>query len=114
MVSAVLRRGCAKGPDHSYAIEPHELKEMVLQVRNVEKALGSPEKRMHPDETTWGRRDGIFAKRPIKKGQVLAADDLLIQRPATALAARYRTSVIGLAAQSDLKAGDPIRWPDLE
>lgn len=103
-----------KGPDHSYAIEPHELKDMVTQIRNVEKALGSPDKRMHPDEITWGRRDGIYAKRPIKKGQTIKADDILIQRPATSLAARYRASVIGMTAKSDQDQGSPIHWRDVE
>ena len=103
-----------KGPDHSYAVEPHELKEMVVQIRNVEKALGSPEKRMHPDEIAWGRRDGIYAKRPIKKGQMIMAKDLLIQRPATSVAARYRASVAGMNAKTDLKEGSPIRWLDVE
>lgn len=103
-----------KGPDHSYAIEPHELKDMVAQIRNVEKALGSPEKRMHPDEIAWGRRDGIYANRMIKKGQTIRADDILIRRPATSLAARYRASVVGMAAKSDLDEGSPIQWQDLE
>lgn len=103
-----------KGPDHSYALEPHELKDMVTQIRNIEKALGSPEKRMHPDETAWGRRDGIYAKRSIKKGQVISVDDVLIQRPAASLAARYRASVIGMIAKFDQDPGNPIHWRDVE
>jgi len=103
-----------KGPDHSYAIEPHELKEMVQQIRNVEKSLGSSEKRLHPEEAAYGRRDGIYSKRPIKKGQVVTAEDLLIQRPATAIAARYRLSVSGMTARSDLNEGSSINWQDVE
>lgn len=103
-----------KGPDHSYAIEPHELKDMVTQIRNVERALGSPEKRMHSDEIAWGRRDGIYAKRPIKKGQSIGPDDILIRRPATSLAARYRASVVGMVAKSDMDEGSPIQWRDIE
>jgi len=103
-----------KGPDHSYSVEPHELKEMVVQIRNVEMALGSPEKRMHPDEIAWGRRDGIYAKRPIKKGQMIMAEDLLIQRPATSIAARYRASVVGMNVKTDLQEGSPIHWLDIE
>lgn len=103
-----------KGPDHSYALEPHELLEMVAQIRNVEKAMGSPEKCMHSDEIAWGRRDGIYAKREIKKGQIIMPEDLLIQRPATSLAARYRTSIHGMRAKSDIEEGSPIHWQDVE
>jgi N,N'-diacetyllegionaminate synthase len=103
-----------KGPDHSYALEPGELKEMIAQIRNVEKAMGSSEKKMHADETAWGRRDGLYAKRAIKKGQTLAASDLLIKRPATSLASRYQASVVGMTAKSNLKEGDPIHWKDVE
>lgn len=102
------------GPDHSYALEPHELKDMVSQIRNVEDALGSPDKRMHEDEIAWGRRDGIYAKRVIKKGQAIQHDDILIKRPATSLAARYRSSVIGMIAKSELDEGSPIQWRDIE
>jgi sialic acid synthase SpsE len=103
-----------KGPDHSYALEPHELKEMVAQIRNVEKALGSPEKRMHADEVAWGRRDGIYAMRAIKSGHMLSAEDILIQRPATSIPARYRNSIAGMAAKSDIPQGSPIYWHDIE
>lgn len=103
-----------KGPDHSYAVEPHELKEMVAQIRNVEKALGAPWKAMHPDESAWGRRDGVYAKRAIKKGQALTPDDLWIKRPAVSIAARYRSSVAGMTAKADIPEGGPIHWRDLE
>lgn len=103
-----------KGPDHSYALEPKELTEMVVQIRNVEKALGSPQKRMHPDEIAWGRRNGIYARRSLMKGQVIATEDLLIQRPATSIPARYRASVEGMVAKSDLNAGSPIHWENIE
>lgn len=102
-----------KGPDHSYALEPRELKEMVLAVRSVEKALGSAAKLMHPDESAWGRRDGLYAARALKKGTVLAAGDLLAKRPATSLAARYRASVVGMTLRADVAEGGALRWQDL-
>ena len=103
-----------EGPDHSYAVEPHELKEMVTQIRNIELALGSPEKRMHADEIAWGRRDGIYAKRVIKKGQMITMEDLLIRRPATSIAARYSASVVGMNAKIDVEENSPIHWLDVE
>jgi sialic acid synthase SpsE len=103
-----------QGPDHSYAIEPDELRRMVSEIRQVQKALGSPEKRMHPEEIAWGRRDGLYAKRSIRKGQRLSAADLVAKRPATSLAARYRVSAEGMTARRAIKAGGPVNWQDLE
>ena len=33
------------GPDHSFAIEPNELKDLVHKIRDIEKAMGDGEKR---------------------------------------------------------------------
>lgn len=103
-----------KGPDHSYAIEPNELKEMVAHIRSVEQALGTDRKAMHPDETAWGRRDGIYARRALKKGDAIRPEDLWIKRPATSIAARYRSSLVGMTAKAPLAEGAPIHWRDLE
>ena len=38
------------GPDHSYALEPNEFKQMVQSIREVEDSLGSPVKAPLPEE----------------------------------------------------------------
>jgi len=50
------------GPDHSFALDPPELKEMVQVIRNCEKCLGSREKIVHDNELEL--RD--FAQRSIQ------------------------------------------------
>src|SRR3546814_6651227 len=47
-----------KGPDHSYALEPAELKAYVQTVSDAYAALGSPAKAMLDDERKVGRRNG--------------------------------------------------------
>lgn len=42
----------AEGPDHMASIEPMEFKLMVEEIRKIEKAIGTPEKRVQPSETT--------------------------------------------------------------
>ena len=39
------------GPDHKASLEPKELKAMVSAIRNIEKALGSGEKKPSPSES---------------------------------------------------------------
>jgi N-acetylneuraminate synthase len=70
------------GPDHAYALEPHELKDLVAKVRQVEAALGSGEKRVHPEEQelrAFARRT-IFTSRSMAAGERLRRRDLSVLR----------------------------------
>lgn len=61
------------GPDHAFAIEPRELKEMVRAIRETEKMLGSGVKSIHPVEEELR----AFAQRGIQAIQNIAPGDLL-------------------------------------
>ena len=41
-----------KGNDHQCSLEPHQLRDLVLAVRDVEAAMGSPLKAFQPSEET--------------------------------------------------------------
>src|SRR3546814_7176267 len=71
-----------KGPDHSYALEPAELKAYVQTVSDAYAALGSPAKAMLDDERKVGRRNGLYAARAIAAGSELGAGDIVLRRPA--------------------------------
>ena len=100
------------GPDHPFALEPDELKSMVKEIRNTEKALGSAIKRRTKSEEEMyklGRRS-IFAIRDIAKGKVIKREDLGILRPGIGLHPRYLEEVIGRTAKVDIKKDDPVTW----
>jgi N-acetylneuraminate synthase/N,N'-diacetyllegionaminate synthase len=100
------------GPDHKFAIEPDELKTMVQGIRDVEKAIGSPIKRLAEVEKLHhqrGRRS-IFAKTDIPKGTIITEDMLAILRPGVGLMPKYLDIVIGRGAQMDIRKNDPITW----
>ena len=56
-----------KGPDHPFALEPDELKQMVKAIREVEESLGSPIKKMVTEEEEV-QRPSVIAKMNIPKG----------------------------------------------
>jgi len=61
------------GPDHAFALDPEQLKEMVAGIRNGELMLGSHVKQVHSSEQElrlFARR-GIQALRDLKKGDTL-------------------------------------------
>lgn len=61
------------GPDHRYAVEPHELKAMVEAVRNTEDLLGDPYKKIDPVENELY----LFAKRALQATQDIREGDVL-------------------------------------
>ena len=56
-----------EGPDHFYALDPCELKKMVMFIRDAEKCLGEKVKKMHELEKQFARRSSIFANVNIPK-----------------------------------------------
>jgi len=100
------------GPDHSFAVEPDELKAMVQAIRDVEKAIGSPRKEVLENELIHYRRGrrSIFAKVKIPKGTKITEDMLAILRPGIGLKPKYLEIVIGREAKVDIEAQEPITW----
>jgi len=100
------------GPDHPFALEPDELKSMVKEIRNTEKALGSPTKRRTKSEEEMyklGRRS-IFAIRDIAKGKTIEREDLAILRPGIGLHPRYLEKIMGRRTRVDIKKNEAITW----
>jgi N,N'-diacetyllegionaminate synthase len=83
---------------------------MVAAIRNVERALGSGNKR--PDSVEMKNiavaRKSIVAKRSIRKGEFFSEDNLTTMRPGIGISPMRWDDVIGLAAARDYAAGDLI------
>lgn len=99
-----------KGPDHSYALEPSELKQMVEYIREAEQCLGSPIKKMLPDEAKIGRRVSIIAKKNIPKGTKITKEMIIIKRPGSGIKPRFLDMVLGKKTKKTIKKDDPITW----
>ena len=100
-----------KTPDSFFSIEPKELKELVDNIRIVEKAIG---------EVKYGLTDGekqskifrrsIFVIKDIKKGEKFTEENIRSIRPGYGLHPRYFNKIIGKYASKDSKCGLPITW----
>jgi len=91
------------GPDHKASLEPAELKAMVAAIREVEAALGSPEKGPSPSErpNIPVARKSLVAARPIAKGEVFTADNLTALRPGGGRSPMEYWSLLGREAERD-------------
>jgi len=101
-----------KGPDHPSALEPDELADYVQAVRNAEKALGSPVKRVQLSEEENHRlaRRSLHALVDIPKGTRLTAEMLTVKRPALGIHPAHESLVIGRVAQRDIQTDEWITW----
>jgi sialic acid synthase SpsE len=106
------------GPDHKFAVEPHELKELVRRVREAERALGHGRKEtLHVEQElrSFARRS-IFATRLIAAGETLTAENVAVLRCgklASGLAPREYDKLLGRKASRDIPAETLLRWDDL-
>ena len=104
-----------KTPDSSFSMELEEYKQMVVDVRNLEAALGDKEYVLSETETNGQiNRRSVFVCRDIKKGETITADNVRLVRPAYGLHPRYYDEVLGKVAVRDLEAGDPLNEHDYE
>lgn len=100
-----------EGPDHAASLEPHELKEMVKAIRNIEKAI-SGDGIKNPSESEMKNieiaRKSIVASAQILKGEIFSEDNLTIKRPGTGISPMKWDEVIGKVAKKDYSTDDLI------
>ncbi len=105
-----------EGPDHAASLEPEELKFMIQEIRNVEEAMGSPEKKPVPSEIPVRDlvRKSVTLSRSVQQGDSLKAGDLVLLRPGTGIQPKELSKVIGRKVKSDLPEWHTLNWLDLE
>lgn len=101
-----------KGPDHPHSMDVVEMQNMISRIRQLELAMGSTRKFVveEEEETVYVQRRGLYARRDIKKGAVLTADDIVELRPALGILPKYKSQIIGKTANTDIPANEPIFW----
>lgn len=103
------------GPDHKFAVEPQELKDMVKGIRDVELALGSPVKKITPVEEELYKfaRRRIHARKRIEKGEVLTEENIAILRSGKlkpGLEPKFFEELLGKKANRGIEEGEGITW----
>lgn len=99
-----------QGPDHKASLEPKELKRMVTAIRNVEAALGNPEKMVTESEEKNKLlvRKSIVALKDIREGDFFSEENLTAKRPGNGISAMKWQEIIGKKAPRNFKADELI------
>lgn len=105
------------GPDHPFSMTPQSWREMVDRTRELERALGNPDKQVGENEqdTVIVQRRCLRAGRDIQQGERITREMIDVLRPAT-LGAIYPyeiEQVLGTRTIQDIPAGKELRWTDL-
>jgi N,N'-diacetyllegionaminate synthase len=98
----------SRGPDHFFALEPHQLKKYVSKINRAKILLGTNVKEMLPDEKKYARRDGLYFKKDLKKNTTIKKNHLLKLRPSLGIRARDIDEVIGKKLTKDVKKLNPV------
>jgi len=101
------------GPDHQFAIEPLELKQLIQHIREVESALGSGMKygpRLEEKEMFDKGRRSLHAACDISNGSKILGDMLTVKRPGLGLSPHLQKIVVGRLAKRSIKKDEWITW----
>lgn len=104
------------GPDHAASLEPRGLELLVRDIRHVEAALGSAQKRLLPAEVPVRQRlaKSVVAARDIPAGRAITEEDLAVKGPGTGISPRHIRRLIGVVARHDIPADTLIPPEALE
>lgn len=102
------------GPDHSFALEPAELRNLVTSVREVEAALGNG-RLEGPSEVEAGEmytlaRRSVVAATDIAAGTTITREMLTTKRPGYGIKPKDLELLIGRSARVDIEYDDIITW----
>lgn len=110
----------SSGPDHFFALEPKELKEMIQSIRMLEEMLGDSVKQVLEEEKElyFFAKRGIQALRDIQEGEILKEDvNMAILRPGKRSLGSHPKNLSyfeGKIAKKKIQNGDGIQFNDIE
>ena len=106
------------GPDHKFAMNPQNWREMVEASMDLYNALGDGEKRIEENEkqTVIVQRRGLYLKKDIKKGKKIRREDLIALRPMKKDGIEpYRMEkILDKKVKKDLYEDNYLKWEDIE
>ena len=99
------------GPDSSFSMEPHEFKEMVKAIRDVEKAIGIVDYSLTPQKKKNRKFSrSLFVVKDIKKGELFSVDNVKSIRPGDGLPPKFISEIIGKKSTGNIYRGTPLNW----
>jgi N,N'-diacetyllegionaminate synthase len=106
-----------EGPDHRASLDPLELQQMIISIRNIEKALsgsGIKEPTVSELKNIKTTRKSIHINKQIHAGQILEKEDLIMMRPGDGISPMQIHEIIGHKAVNNLLPYQKLSLKDIE
>ena len=105
-----------KGGDHAASLEPQGFAKMVRDIRHIEAAMGSSEKKVQDSETPVFRKlsKSIVSAVEINSGDTITADMLTTKGPGTGLSPMRLNELIGKISSKNIPADEVIMEEDIQ
>lgn len=99
-----------ENPDSSFSMNADEFKQMVQDIRQAERALGSVSYGMAQQEKeNIVFRRSIFCVKDIKKGEKITEKNIRIIRPGYGMSPQFYPEILGQTALEDIQRGTPLQ-----
>ena len=105
-----------KGGDHAASLEPQGFAKMVRDIRHIEEAMGSTEKKIQESEVPVFRKlaKSIVSAVDINSGDSITADMLTTKGPGTGISPMRLNDLIGKISKIDIPADQVIMEEDIQ
>lgn len=99
------------GPDGAFSMEPAEFKEMVDNIRVLDKALGSSVYRRTKEQLIEHQDSrSLFVVKDMAEGEIFTPDNMCSKRPGCGLHTMYYEEILGKKAACAIRKGTPLSW----
>lgn len=97
------------GPDASFSLDEKEFTEMVIAIRQAEKAIGKVTYEL-TDKVKASRKfsRSLFAVKDIKAGEIFTEGNIRSIRPGYGLHPKFLKGLLGEKSSKDMKKGTPL------
>lgn len=99
------------GVDSAFSLEPHELRQLVVESERAWQALGQvsygPTEK---EKASLQFRRSVYVAQDLKAGDVLNETNLRCIRPGLGLSPKYYDELLGKRVSKDVKRGTPMSW----
>lgn len=99
------------GVDSTFSMEPHEMKQLVIETERAAQALGqvSYGATAAEQKSTQFRRS-LYVVKDMKAGETLTAEHIRAIRPGLGLPTKYLEKFIGKTVKQDVARGTGLNW----
>ncbi len=104
----------ARGTDHSFSMEPENLKKLVIDLDRVERAMKGGKGLLDCEKKPlfkMGKK--LVASRDMKAGEVISLQDIAIKSPNDGIEPYKIDSLIGMSLNSDIKEDENFSFEKL-